>query len=362
MDYTSWCDDIVEELAAWLREQPYGLDGHLDNFNTKYLADRELPTRYGDAVADAVFDVFGAFGLPDNDKRLQLEYRQLTILTNTYDRWRAVFDVPVSDEERMLIEAVNRLSIVQEQGVFLAEDVRGEALLQEPLVQGLLEQYPEQQIAEALDDLARRNLIHQLKWWGGSEVKATYCGFTRLHRSRILQDREIDELRLQGESDSLDYKRVLDVASRKGKADFAKDVVAFANTGGNPIKHILVGVEDDGTFPQPDDREEHGQRVHSLKDTTLQQIVNDRTLHAPSVRIKAKGEHRDGPYTLIEITSKAANVPYRYFAKPVDSRAQGATAHGEVWVRKGTTKHLASPDEVADLERRGERVRRTFPE
>lgn len=324
-------------------------------------AQRNLPLSGEEAVANDVLNVFGTLGPPDDDKRLQLKYENLTVLTNTYGRWQAIVDLSINDDERVLIDTINRLSISEQDGVFWVGEVRQEQLMQDPVLVQLQKSYPEDHLEEMLDQLSNHKLIHQLKWIGGAEYKATYCGFTRLNREHILQDRDIDELRLRGESDSLDYKRVLDVSSRKGKTDFAKDVLAFANTGGSPVKHILVGVEDNGTFPRPDDPEAHKQAVHSLMDTTLQQIVNERAIHAPSVTIKAKGDHREGPYTLIEIKSEVGNVPYRFFSNPPDSKAAGATKNGEVWVRKGTTKHLASADEIADLEQRAALYRQTLP-
>lgn len=361
MDYTSWCDEILSDLATWLKRQPYGLDGHLDTFTQQFLTNRDLAMSGQEAVSNAVLDVFGAFGLPDDDKRLHMKYEQLIILTNAYGRWQAIFNTQITESERSLTEAINRLSINEDEGVFWVSEVREEHLMKDEAVQNLLRDFPEDHIREMLDGLNHRKLIAQLKWLGGAEYTGTYCGYTRLNRTHIIADREIDELRLKGESDSLDYKRVLNVTSKKGKTDFVNDVVAFANTGGTSVKHILVGVEDDGSFPQPDDPEAHQQLVHSLKDTTLQQIISERTVHAPSVTIKSKGMHREGPYVLIEIKGGVGNVPYRFFPNPADSREPGATTSGEVWVRKGTTKHLASPDETADLERRAELYRQTFP-
>ncbi len=363
MDYTSWCDRILEELARWLKRQPYGLYGNLDSFTTEFLDSHNLPFSLHESVIASILDVFRTFGLPDNDKNVQFKHQDLNVLTDAYGRWQAAFNINFNPDhaERTLIDAVNRHSIVPVDSGFAIEDVTRETLMQDAAVVALSQTHSEDHLHEILEELHQYELIREHGGLGWAEYRATYCGFTRVNRQQVLQDREIDELRFQGESDSLDYKRVLDLSSRKAKIDFAKDVLAFANTGGSPVKHILVGVNDDGSFHQPADATAHRESVHSLKDITLQQIVSERAIHAPSVTISAKGDHRDGPYTLIAIKSDPRNSPYRFFAEPNDAKQPGVSESGEVWVRKGTTKHPATPDEIVALERRAELYRQAFP-
>ncbi|MGN6031676.1 MAG: AlbA family DNA-binding domain-containing protein [Thermomicrobiales bacterium] len=174
-----------------------------------------------------------------------------------------------------------------------------------------------------------------------------------------MADREIDKLRTQGEHDHLDYKRMYKLDSPSDKAEFTKDVLSLANTGG-PVSKLLVGVEDNGSFTIPLDAAEHARLLRKLVDTTLQAIVSERTGVASSILVQ-HGEHREGPYVLITITSKTADLPYRFFIRPADAKLPGASQSGEVWVRHGTSKRLATADEVAALEERAILYRSLFP-
>lgn len=85
--------------------------------------------------------------------------------------------------------------------------------------------------------------------------------------------------------------------------------------------------------------------VRKIVDTTLQAIVSERTVIAPSILVE-HGEHREGPYVLITITSDVSDLPYRFFTKPTNGKLLGASQGGEVWVRHSTSKRLATADEV----------------
>src|SRR5690606_10773736 len=142
---------------------------------------------------------------------------------------------------------------------------------------------------ETMDRLESYKLVHRR---GGLQrsYKTSYAGYTRLSRLQILEDRQVDALRVLGESDTLDYKRHVKIGSPTEKLEFAKDVVAFAN-GPGELKHILVGVNNDGTFHVPADPDHHRKLIELLNETMMQQIVSERTIQTPSIRLVARDEH-----------------------------------------------------------------------
>lgn len=212
---------------------------------------------------------------------------------------------------------------------------------------------------EELDELVANRLCDAHKNIGSTQYRATYGGATWISKAHVLADREIDELRTQGEHDHLDYKRIYKIDSPSDKAEFTKDVLSFANAGGT-VSRLLVGIEDNGTFTVPQDPAEHARLLRKLVDTTLQAFVSERTVIAPSILVE-HGEHREGPYVLITITSDIADLPYRFFTKPADAKLPGASQGGEIWVRHGTSKRLATADEVEALEERARLFRSLFP-
>ena len=359
MDFTNWHDELANALADYAVGQ-HGRHVHLHTFAQHYLADRNLnPNSWTDVVL-ASLDICGLVGVPRNSPSFTLTHRQINELRQPYERWQAIGSIPVSPQQRLLLEALNRLSCVEVDGVWTTNDVDPRVILAEPEVAAAHPAITADLAIEELAESASYDLVKPHLTIAQSQYKSTYAGVTRVTREQVLEDREIDELRTQGESDSLDYKRQIDTRSRTAKAEFTKDVVAFANAGGS-TKHILVGVEDDGTFTVPDDPVLHQQLISRLGETTLQQIVSERTIQTPSIRIIVRGQHREGPYVVIEIKTDVRHLPYRFFSNPADSKLPGAAQSGEIWIRKGSTKHLATPDEVAALEQRAAGYRQLHP-
>jgi hypothetical protein len=127
----------------------------------------------------------------------------------------------------------------------------------------------------------------------------------------------------------------------------------LANAGGAGPRFLLLGVEDKGEFYRPQseaERTNHRKLLDEITETRLQQIVGSRTTHSPSIRVRARGDHREGPYVLIEILRNVAHLPYRIYEDQTDRAAADANNRGEVWIRKGSTKARATAAEIAALE------------
>lgn len=360
MDYVEWCDSICTNLADYGEAQSGFV--HLSSFASAYLKDRQIlaTEQANQNVIMAVDAVFRVFRHHLDSPRLNLAYEDIELLRASYARWQAVFKVNVDDTELAVLEALHRLSIVEDNGTFSIESVRLADMLIDPSLESLTSPLTEDRLIQLLKRMETRKLTRPSVFIGDSSCKATYAGAVRVTRNRIIADSEIDQLRVQGESDMLDYKRHIKVGSKTEKAEFARDVVAFAN-GSGEVKRFLVGVEDDGGFTVSSDPLAHAHEIKSLNETTLQQIVSERTVQAPSIRITERGVHRDGPYAVIEIKSNIGHLPYRFFETPADSKLPGAALAGEVVIRKGTTKQRASADEIAALENRSKLYRQLNP-
>lgn len=359
MNYTSWCDELCMSLADYAETQ-YGNHVHLHGFASRHLESNNLPSSAWADIILTCLDVLGLFGIDKTSPVFRLKHSQIETLRQPYDRWQKICSINLTSQQRLLLVTLNRLSCEESEGVWTTNDINLELILDEPEVAAMNPSMDDSLAMEVMGELVDIGFAQPHLTIGRSQYKSTYAGATRISRDHVLGDREIDDLRLQGESDALDYKRQIEIESPTDKAEFTRDVLAFANAGGT-VKHILVGVEDDGSFTNPADAVQHQQLISHLNETTLQQIVGSRTVYAPSIRIKARGTHRDGPYALIEIKSDVGHLPYRFFANPGDSKLPGAAQVGEVWVRTGTTKHLATPDEVTTLENRAANYRQLHP-
>lgn len=360
MDYVEWCDSICDHLANYGEAQSGFV--YLSSFASDYLKVYQVPEKEqaNQNVVMAVDAVFRVFRSHLNSPRLNLTDEDIEMLRATYERWQAVFQLNVSDTELAVLEALNRMSIIENNGTFSLESVRMSDMLTHPAIANSPTQLTEDRLIKLLKRLETRKLARPSIIIGDSTCTATYASAVTMTRDQVISDSEIDQLRVQGESETLDYKRQIKITSKTEKAEFARDVMAFAN-GSGEVKRFLVGVEDDGTFTVPPDPLAHALEINAMKETTLQQIVSERTVQAPSIRISARGVHRNGPYAVIEIKSNIGHLPYRFFANPGDSKQPGAAQAGEVVVRKGTTKQTASADEIFALENRAALYRRLNP-
>lgn len=356
--YTDWLDGVLSSLADYAdRKAPHYV--HLHGF-AEELLDEVPGGRDWENIISACIDVVHAFGWVDSwSPSFILKTKQIEELRSKRARWEALAATPVTDRQRHLLHAVVRNSVAQAQSSMRTEYVDVETTLDDPDLEAILPDLDVDLAIEELDELAALGLCWPHKTLGLIEYRATYRGTTWVSKAHVLADRDIDELWTQGEHDHLDYKRLYKLSSPTDKAEFARDVLSFANTGGGPSR-LLVGVENDGSFTAPDDPAQHARLLGKLEDTTLQAIVSERTVSAPSILV-SRGDHSEGPYVLITVTPDVRNLPYRFFSNPVDSKLPGASQAGEVWVRHGTSKRRATADEVTRLEERARTRRALFP-
>lgn len=363
MDYVDWCDEICKMAAdhAEAGMNPRHLD--LWPFSDEVL------NRFGTAITDTarfvvfgvVQDVSGAFGI---GSAVHTSYgftqKDLDVLRSPYARWKAAMEIELDDLSIALLQAIANATIRREGDEhFSIGEVSIQSLMKDPTIRYRGEQLTREHAFEVLDALRSKQMINEHSTLSTADYSIRYCGAARLSRAIVIADEAIDELRSQGEGDALDYKRELTLNSPTQKLDFVRDVTAMANAGGAGPRHLLVGVEDSGEFhiPPADKVDAHRSAVLQINDATLQQIVGSRTTHSPSVRVSGRGEHRQGPYALIEIRRDIGHRPYRVYPETSDRSRSDAHQHGEVWIRKGSTKQMATDEEIKSLERLADQYR-----
>ena len=62
-----------------------------------------------------------------------------------------------------------------------------------------------------------------------------------------MDETQLFQLIAEGENERIDFKRVLDLDSAAGKAEFVKDVISLANSASD-TGFMLIGVENNGTI------------------------------------------------------------------------------------------------------------------
>jgi hypothetical protein len=362
MDFVEWCDSLADGIADYAELHDRWV--HLHPFADYLIDSKELPSSVGvkHAVILDADEVLNACGIRHDSDLRRLTRADIARLRDRYIRW-AQAQTPLDDSSLHFLHTLNELSQRPETLYTTADDVSIDDILRN-VEQALGSASIDGDFAiEILDGLEAFGLARSRRYSDTTLCKCTYLGVARTNRSHILADQEIDLLRTAGESDSLDYKRYYKLASNDDKWEFAKDVTALANGGGIGPRYLLVGVDDDGTFyapPSDDDAKQHRALLETITETRLQQILTSRTTHSPSVRLRARGEHRHGPYVLIEVIRDVRYLPYRVYQDQNQRTAPNAEQYGEVWIRKGTTKGKATPMEIAALEGRAALYQGTF--
>jgi hypothetical protein len=141
--------------------------------------------------------------------------------------------------------------------------------------------------------------------------------------------------------------------SQKAKAELAKDICAMANNGGR-TSYLLIGVSDDGL---------HLKSVTNpnLTDDNLQAFCKTAIAPPPKVKLyeciaPSSSSHRGERLIAIQV---GPNLRHAYrlsqdFISPQNSDPKTCYhfRRNEVWIRRGATSDLASPEEIVSLMRR----------
>lgn len=129
----------------------------------------------------------------------------------------------------------------------------------------------------------------------------------------------------QDENTELDFKQKIRLSTHSEKAEFAKDVSAFANTRGG---HIIYGVEDNTKRPV-------GIDTQTFDETKMQQIVSTRCY--PPVNFSARlivfNERYFGLLTIPNSPLKPHQI----------------TQTREIFIRRGSTTDRATRDEIESM-------------
>ena len=157
----------------------------------------------------------------------------------------------------------------------------------------------------------------------------------------MISEEQINILCFQGESNCVDYKRAqyaFQGASDAQKAELLKDILCFANAFRRSPAYILIGVDEDasglGVIHGIYDNE-------VIDDARLQQFINSKTNKRIPFSAYPLRMNSGKIIQVIEIDTCVRGRPF--YLKKDYARLH----HDEVWVRAGTSSHIASLEEIA---------------
>jgi len=152
-----------------------------------------------------------------------------------------------------------------------------------------------------------------------------------------------------GEKANLDFKLTCNAFLSKRitpKGELAKDICAMANNG-NIASYIVIGVSDD---------RKSFQSVNNSKLTegNLQAFCKTAIYPPPKIKVYKKHWAKTGPsrsgkeFVIIQIGPQARKA-FRLARDFISYSEKIAYHRNEVWIRRGTTSDIATPEEVARL-------------
>lgn len=162
--------------------------------------------------------------------------------------------------------------------------------------------------------------------------------------------KKFQHLLREKEKPNIDFKIECHAFSSKAetpKAELAKDICAMANNG-NVISYIIIGVSDDGNkFKSVENPKLTDENIQSFCKTAIY----------PPARVKvyrqnwgeqALPSHQSKEFVIIQIGPHAQKA-FRLAKDFVAYKENLSYRRNDVWIRRGSTSDLATPEEIARM-------------
>ncbi|CAB3389591.1 CRISPR-associated protein Csx15 [Kyrpidia spormannii] len=149
------------------------------------------------------------------------------------------------------------------------------------------------------------------------------------------------------ETPKVDLKLTVDLSKRDGRAEFAKDVTAIANTPGG-TGYLIIGVLDSAACPRDHSTPEDyvvGFTHPNADNFYIQMIeaLNQFCKPVPDIEYH-EVVHEPTRRNVGVVTIKHSNMQPHSFIRP----GEGVQQH-DVWIRRGTATFKATPEEIIKM-------------
>jgi Putative DNA-binding domain len=362
MDFIDWCHHILGILEK-------------EKFN-KYLSDNEIErvvfsediTQQKDFhESNARMGVFDTLDLlqnagliEKNDWNWRISVLGKKVLKNPTNYWSEICHHEIEDEEEKLLKLVNSLSpqisneplygwlneVTQDDFLFLfgIDSLERDSNEQMALLQKYIYDLPE---------LLNQHLFLQSDAMVGyhTNLKPTYKGLVwDLRRGFTIESKLIDELVQELETTTVDFKREINLSSKKQKAEFAKDVLGLATTKSSGKRYMIVGFDDKTRqyFAPPD---------NAVNQNQMEQILSNLTEPVVNIRYEIV-DYRLGKVGKLEVIRESEKIPYKSKQDVIiDEKKTLGLKKDSVYVRHGSQTEPPTELELSALVEEGKRSR-----
>lgn len=349
LDYVDWVEKVMLAVAhAWKQSDAstrmigitmsaivHALGFKVDTRKSSF--DR---TKLAEAVRDALRDL-DQMGLVENSYshsyKLTSEGNKFPDATLT-TVWPQIIDIYLDPEQHEFLSVIVRMGQEMHQQYVCVKDLTGQQVSAnlgwswnpEATSKCFL-------FAQQLSELM---MLHQSPRGGGYiEVFPTYMGIVRITRQiETALGKLIRECLEEWETSNVEFKRELNVARDKEKAEFIRDILGLATTKSSGRRFFIIGFEDD--------RHQFYQSVDpNITQERLEQILNAYCEPIPQIRY-TRVPWSGGEVGLVEAIRNLKMVPYRV---KKDLGGKHGIHRGDIYVRHGSHTEPPTAREEQEL-------------
>lgn len=344
MKYVDWVERVLRATVE-VFDAGNGFSTHENEIATEIGLQRdEIAEGLGDAIRD-----LGRMGLLDvrnrNDIRLRPEARKIRVATlaTTWPTFTAIW---LEERPERFLRTLCEMSEQRADHVAFIREVDGDDVLREmgeSPIRGDSDTLIRHLEELGLLDASRMTL-------GRSPVFPTYPGIVRATEKVASEGQAlVGRLLEDWETTNTDFKRELHLDSNDDKAEFARDILALANTQVTGERYLVTGFD-------PKTRAFTTSRDPKLTQDRIEDVLNQYTGPPVTARYTTFGWiDGTGQVGLLEVRRDRTKVPYR--VKKDLAGASRSIRVGQAFVRHNSHVAEASPEEVADLEAEAKRAR-----
>jgi len=247
MDFIDWCDFVLKKLIEISRLDSTARSIGVDQWQLSRFLLEEKPTSqeaydgstFQKGLVDAVTNLQD-LGLVEQDSHWKVTKYGRTLATDMMPLWWNTCQEKLEPEHEQLLRVVNRLSPHREEAHAWVEEIAENTLTAElgwsadPLL-----------LESVANDLKQWGFVNGLFFIGGMQLSATYRGLVwETKQGFTLMSRLIDDLIVEWETTSVDFKRELHLDTADQKAEFIKDVLSLVNTKASGRRWMVIGFDD----------------------------------------------------------------------------------------------------------------------
>jgi hypothetical protein len=355
MDFVDWCGCVLAKVVEMMDQAT--------NARAIGVSDHELGSAFfGDAAREGTFSRSREHeALLDALTSLQ----NLGLVTGKHNRfwkatsmareylsdpvpmWEGVCAVKLDTKQDELLRTINRLSHQSTDAYAWVADTDGESIVAD--------------LAWASDISLLKTVTQELETYGyigasitlGTSaatvryVHATLKSLIWESRRKFTQEsREIDQLVVEWETTSVDFKRDVHLDTKDEEAEFAKDILGLANTQASGRRRLVLGFH-------PKTHEYVGAPNPKLTQDWVERVLINDTEPMVQTRYSIV-DFRLGPVGVVEVFRDPTKLPYTVKRSIGDKKR---IMQGQVFVRHGSQTEEPTPAELRAIITEGKRAR-----